>query len=121
MERKRARVFLGAGIVFAGALLVFLAIGWPKRAEPLPKARLADGRILQIEGVTFGTSHQIGFKSPLENVRPWLPAKLYDWLSPKYPHSEIRLDRSGLVVWVNAIDPTAGKHVDCQGIRMEMR
>jgi hypothetical protein len=120
MERRRARVLFGAGIALAGALVIFLMVGWPHGSKSLPNALLADGRILQVEGVTFGTYHRIGFKSPLENIRPWVPGKLYDWLSPRYPHSETRLDRPGLVVWVNATDPTTGKHVDCQGIRVEI-
>ena len=120
MQRRGTRVLFGAGIALAGTLIVLLILSRTNRAKELAKARLADGRILQIEGVTFGTNHQIGFKSPLETVRQWLPSRLYDWLSPKYPHSEVLLDRPGLVVWVNATDPVTGKHVDCQGIRMEI-
>ncbi len=121
MERRRARVLCGASIVLSGALIAFLTIGWPKQAKPLPKVRLADGRVLQVEGVTFGTNHYIGRKSLVENFRPWLPRKLDELLSPRYPHSEVTpLDRPGLVIWVNAVDPTTGNHVDCQAIRIEI-
>ncbi len=120
MERKLARIIFGAVVVPLMALLVLAALVLPGRSKPLPNAELADGRILQVEGVTFGTYHEMGFKSPVENVGPWLPRKLYALLTPKVPHSDVHLDHPGLVVWVNAINPATGKHVDCQGIRVEI-
>jgi len=86
----------------------------------LPKLTLADGRILQIEGVTHGTHHRIGRRSVLfERFGPWLPQTLRDWFAPRSPENTIDLDRPGLVVWVNALDPVSGTNVDCQGIRTE--
>jgi beta-lactamase regulating signal transducer with metallopeptidase domain len=79
----------------------------PLTGEPLAKGQLADGRILQVEGVTFGTNHQIGEESRVDGR-----------FSPRFFHSEIRLERPALVVWVNAINPATGKYVDCQGIRV---
>src|SRR5258707_9604261 len=110
-----------AGLV----LVVFIALAillWG--VPPLPKApiqlSLGDGRILQIEGVTYGTKHRIGQASFLfEHFRPWLPAKLRSILAPKRPESTIELERPALVVWVNAIDPLTGANVDCQGISTE--
>src|SRR6266699_3320799 len=101
MERKRATIIFGAVVVLLITLLVLAAIVLPGRSKPLPSAQLGDGRVLQVEGVTFGTYHQMGFKSLVENVGPWLPRKLYALLTPKVPHSEVHLDHPGLVVWVN--------------------
>ncbi|SPE53036.1 exported hypothetical protein [Verrucomicrobia bacterium] len=85
----------------------------------LASGRLADGRILQVEGLTFGTNHHIGRHSFAERFAPWLPPAVVRFFEPRYPYSQFTLDEPGLVVWVNAIDPVTGKHVDCQGIRME--
>src|SRR5271165_6453330 len=120
MERKRARIIFGAVVVLLMALAIFAALALSGQRKAFPKAQLADGRVLQVEGVTFGTSHQRGFKSLVENFGPWLPRKLSDLLTPKVPHSEIRLDLPALVVWVNAINPLTGKPVDCQRIRVEI-
>jgi len=120
MESKRAKIIIGAVVAFLIALLIFAALALPGRRKPIPKAQLTDGRILQVESVTFGTYHQMGFKSLVENVRPWLPRKIFDLLTPKFPYSEMHLDRPGLVVWVNAVDPVTGKYVDCQSIRVEV-
>jgi hypothetical protein len=86
---------------------------------PIASAQLADGRILQIEGVTFGTRHHIGKRSLVEPIEPWLPRQVVQLFAPQHRHSDITLDEPGLVVWVNAIDPVTRKYVDCQQIRME--
>jgi len=105
--------------VFA-LLLVAAAIALLMRSKPLPKALLADGRILQIEGITFGTNHQIGSGSRLQRFSAWLPQKVSQFFTPKYPRSQINLQSPALVVWVNAVDPATGQHVDCQSIRVEI-
>ena len=86
---------------------------------PVASAKLPDGRILQIEGVTFGTRHHIGKRSLVEPIQPWLPSQVAQLFAPRHPRSDITLNEPGLVVWVNAIDPATGKSVDCQSIRME--
>src|SRR2546426_2497365 len=87
----------------------------------LPKARLADGRVVQVEGVTFGTVHQIGSPSVVfEHFGPWLPQRLRPWLAPKRPQSSIVLEQPALVVWLTAIDPNTGKHVDLQDMRVDL-
>lgn len=106
-----------------------LAIGlglWALRApdpdKPLARVQLSDGRLLQIEGVSYGTNHVIGKHSAVvERFSPWLPAKVREFVTPKVPRSEIDLDRPKLVVWVNALDPKTGQQVDCQGIRVEFK
>jgi len=80
---------------------------------------LGDGRILHIEGVTFGTQHRMGSSSVLERFRPWLPGRLAAFFGMDRTAHTITLDRPGLVVWVNAISAVSGTNVDCQGIRME--
>jgi hypothetical protein len=89
-------------------------------AHPLVRLNLADGRILNVEGVTFGTKHVIGSRSLLvDNFGRCLPVKVRDWLTPKQPRSHIDVDTPSLVVWVNAVDRMTGRTVDCQGIRAE--
>ena len=80
---------------------------------------LGDGRILHIEGVTYGTQHRMGSSSVLERFRPWLPGRLAAFFGMDRTAHTITLDRPGLVVWVNASSAVSGTNVDCQGIRME--
>ena len=104
-------------LLLIGVVAWFTAI---QQSGPIATLTLADGRILQIEGVGYGTEHQIGRPSlVVRYFGPWLPQGVRRFLEPEYPESRIHLDRPGLVVWVNARDPFTGKHVDCQGIRAE--
>src|SRR5437660_5067071 len=108
---------LGVVLVISLTLGCLLLVAHPK--SPIQVA-LADGRILQIEGVTYGTRHRIGNKSMIaERLGPWLPWRLRAFVQPKVPEASIELDRAALVVWVNAIDPVTGTNIDCQGIRTE--
>ncbi len=109
-------LLLVLGLTLALTILVLTS----KASGPLARLALADGRILQVEGVTYGTLHRIGQKSILlDRFGPWLPQRLRSWLAPRTPDNTIELERPGLVVWVNAIDPATGTNVDCQGIRAE--
>src|SRR5882724_823171 len=124
VERKSSSVlakifwgFLGVALLLA---IAFIALVWTARPKPPLQLPLADGRILQIEGVTYGKKHSIGEPALLyEHFRPWLPNRLKQWLEPKHPRSTFTLDRPALVVWVNALDPKGGTNIDCQGIRTE--
>ncbi|MDB6122097.1 MAG: hypothetical protein JWQ71_1090 [Pedosphaera sp.] len=125
--KTRSRKLLKTGLWSVLIILVLLAATFGlTRAKPkelLAKAQLADGRTLQIEGVTYGTKHRMGnVSSTLVNrLYHWLPAKLVQRLEPKDPQSTIDgLPRPALVVWVNAVDSITGANVDCQGIRMEL-
>lgn len=101
-------------------VLAFLAVVWTAHPKPPLQLLLADGRILQIEGVTYGKKHSIGEPAVLyEHFRPWLPYKIKRWLEPKHPKSTITTDRPALVVWVNALDPKGGTNIDCQSLRAE--
>jgi hypothetical protein len=105
------------------ALLVavaFICLVWTARPKPPLQLPLADGRILQIEGVTYGKNHSIGEPALVyEHFRPWLPNTVKQWLEPKHPKSTITLDRPALVVWVNALEAKGGTNVDCQMLRAE--
>jgi hypothetical protein len=119
MRTKRLILFLSLTlVVIVGGIcgLRWLLSG-PR--GPIASAKLPDGRVLQVEAVTFGTRHRIGKRSLLEPIQPWLPRQIVQFFAPQHPRSEITLDEPGLVVWVNAIDPATGKYVDCQSIRME--
>jgi hypothetical protein len=109
----------GLGFLALAAVIYFLAVLSSRPGGPLASGKLPNGRILQIEGVTFGTYNQIGKRSLVESIAPWLPYRVVQLFEPKNPHQDITLEKPGLVVWVNAIDPKTHKHVDCQGLRME--
>ena len=106
-------------------LVGFGAVGvWysGKEARPLAEIELGDGRILQIEAVSFGTNHQAGVGSPfVEKFGAWMPARLREFLEPKVPKSTITRSTPVLVVWVTALDATFRTNVDCQGLRMELK
>ncbi len=121
MRKGLEKYLFGAAAVLLGALLVGLAVlGLSKPRGALATVPLADGRILQIEGVTFGVEHRMGAPTfVIERLGPWLPRGMDDLFWPKRPESKIHLERPGLVVWVNALDPIGGTNVDCQGIRVE--
>ncbi len=121
--RKRLKNYLfGAAAVLLGALIVGLVVlGLSKPRGAPVTVLLADGRMLQIEGVTFGTEHRMGAPAlVIDRLGPWLPSGLRDFFWPKRPESKIHLERPGLVVWVNALDPISVTNVDCQGIRVEL-
>jgi hypothetical protein len=108
-----------------GILLLLLLAGiacWISfQGEQPIQVAIADGRIIQIEGVTYGMKHRMGQPSVVLNrFQPWLPQRIYDWLKPKHPESTIELDRPALVIWINAVDPKTGTNVDCQRLRTEL-
>jgi hypothetical protein len=96
--------------------------GWISLRGKQPiQVAIADGRIIQIEGVTYGTKHRIGQPAVvLDRLHPWIPQRVYDWFKPKHPESKIDLDRPALVIWINALDPKTGTNVDCQRLRAEL-
>ena len=109
-------------VAFALVAVFWLLIKANPRG-PLAQMQLADGRTLQIEAITYGTHHHVGHRSIIaDRLSPWLPLRLRSRLATaalRSPESTIELERPGLVVWVNAINPATGTNVDCQGIRTE--
>src|SRR4051812_41958792 len=87
-KSRRRKLILWAGSIVAIimiALVFFLRSSLEPR-RPLAQLNLADGRILQIEGVTYGTKHRIGQSSILiDRFGQWMPNKLRTWLTPKVP------------------------------------
>jgi hypothetical protein len=109
--------FLGLALLLA---VGFIVLVWTARPKPPLQLPIADGRIFQIEGVSYGKKHAIGEPALIyEHFRPWLPNRLRQWLEPKHPKSTITTERPTLVVWVNALDPKGGTNIDCQGVRVE--
>ena len=90
--------------VIAAVVLIYGSI----RKQPAPPIEVAlnDGRILQIEGVTYGTHHKMGKGSE------WLDRMTKKW-SPKpkkllhldFFISTVDLPRPVIVIWANVIDP----------------
>jgi hypothetical protein len=121
MRAKGKSVFLLALVLIAAA--AFWATRPPVLQKPLAAAALGDGRILQLEGATYGTTHHIG--NPASEVgwrfSSWFSKPLLSHLMPKNPESVIdKLKSPALVVWVNAISAKGGTNVDCQMIRVEL-
>ena len=114
-KRAVARLLVVGGVLVVGVIAVVVL----SRPAPPQQLSLGDGRILLIEGVTYGTQHRMGGNSVLERFRPWLPGKFLAYLGMDRPTSTITLDRPGLVVWVNAISAVTPTNVDCQRIRVE--
>lgn len=102
----------------AGGLGI-LALVLLDRPKPPVQLALGDGRILQIEGVTYGTEHRMGRNSMLERFRPWLPGALISLFGIDRHENIITWERPCLVVWVNALNATGQTNVDCQAIRVE--
>ncbi len=117
---KPARIILGTlVIVFVAAAIVSFLVR-PKGPSITTSVKLADGRILQVEAVTYGTNHVCGESSFLiDRFGVLLPNALHKRLLPKQPRNTIEVDKPSLCVWVNAINSTNGNFVDCQGIRVE--
>ncbi len=108
-------------IVIAAAVALGLVAALSRKTPTsLATTRLSDGRIFQIEGVTYGTSHRIGGWSTVWLYRygSWLPQRVLQLFLPKIPNDDFETQQPSLVVWVNAIDPVTGKQIDCQGIRV---
>jgi len=114
-KRLLGLISLSIGVV----VLLLAGVLWVMRPAPPIQLNLGDGRILQIEAVTYGVQHQVGTDSLLKRIRPWLPASLVRYFSLDQRADKITSDYPGLVVWVNAIRAAGKTNVDCQGIRVE--
>ncbi len=104
------------------AILVVLAVvllAHAPQAQYLASVPLADGRILHIDGVTYGTEHRTGQHDYYHQLFYWLPLDLGRLFAPKKPEQTIRSAAPALVVWVEATDAVNGKSVDCQRVRVE--
>jgi hypothetical protein len=111
-----ALVLIGAGI--------FWAAYSAKTQKPLAAVPLGDGRILQVEAVTYGVNHHMGNYGSdnfLWRLTARLPGRLYERFASRNPEAKINgLEIPSLVVWVDAVSEAAGTNVDCQGIRVEL-
>jgi hypothetical protein len=119
--RGKPALFLTGSVLFL--LAGFAAFHFWRKPEVVARMNLGDGRILQIEAVTFGTQHSVGRDSiMLKRFGPWLPASVSTFLQPKVPRSHITmLDHPSLVVWVTAVEAVTGKSVDCQDVGLYFR
>ena len=116
----RKFVFISIGVLCLIGITTALCLVIFQRPKPPIQIKLSDGRILQIEGVTYGTHHRMGKKSPLvERFGQWLPNSVNKALGSEQIEDKIDLEHPALVVWVNALDAAGKTNVDCQGIRVE--
>ncbi len=102
---------------------IFLVVRLTNSQKPLAAIPLGDGRILQVEAVTYGVNHRIGTGNSdnlLLRIAAWVPG-LYQHFASRNPESKISgLESPALVVWVNAVNAVTGTNVDCQAIRVEL-
>jgi hypothetical protein len=80
----------------------------------LASVALADGTVLHIEKVSFGTQHRIGQRDYFGRFFYWLPPRLTQLFAPKRGESTLDLPDPALVVWVDATDAKTGKDLDAQ-------
>ncbi len=118
---RRWNITLGL-LAFASLVILLSAAGLSKAPRsPVAKAKIADGRVIQIEATAFGKSSAVGNRSlVLEYFGPWMPQQLVKFFQPKIPRSNIDFDEPVLIVWV--VQPrirSAERNVDCQAIRTE--
>ena len=119
--KRRVRIWVGVGIVLLLVLAVLPFQDARKKVALVAESDLGDGRIFQIEAVTFGTNHQVGFESAIvKRFGGLLPRKVRQFLEPSIPRSSIQRNEPVLVVWVNAIDATFRTNVDCQRVRLDL-
>ncbi len=116
--RIGVRLFLSAmAVALVGLILMIVRTRPP---GPVAEVQVADGRIIVVEAVTYGTNHVVGNGSLLvERLGPWMPKRLRDLLSPKVPRTSIATGPDTLVVWLNALDPNSRTNIDCQGLLVE--
>ncbi len=108
--------------VVPAAVVAACALLWVARrgqSGALASMALADGRILHIEKVAYGTRHRIGQRDYIGHFFYRLPRRLTQFFAPRRGESTMDLPDPRLVVWVDATDPKTGKDADCQGVRVE--
>src|SRR5436190_617728 len=120
MKGATRRAIWGGSLVLILSMALLVSRRISQSGKMLASVRTSDGRIFQIEAVTFGKAHQVGTQSILnERFGRWMPQKVRQLLEPERPRSRMHFEEPALVVWLTAIDPATGKHVDCQGVRLE--
>lgn len=121
--KKKSVCLAGLALVLIGAAIVWLA-QFARSQKPLATVPLGDGRILQVEAVTYGVNHHVGNGNSdnlFWRLTAWLPGGIFQRFASRNPSATITgLEIPSLVVWVNAINAATGTNVDCQGIRMEL-
>jgi hypothetical protein len=95
--------------------VAFLVLRWSNSLE----VEFADGRIIRVEAVTYGTSHVVGrsasWVGPLRKV---LPSRLATVLISSREQSRLETEIPSLVVWLHAFDPEKQIYLDSQGLQI---
>jgi hypothetical protein len=121
MTNRPLRTVVSVIFVAAVVLVICWQLFRPPGKSLVASLSLADGRIINIEGVAFGTNLTIGNRSiVVDNLGRWLSPRWRQFFQPRFPQSQITLDRPGLIVWLDAIDPLTRSNVDCQRLRVEL-
>src|SRR5579871_6653120 len=121
--RRKSIWLVGLTLLLIGASILWVAHS-VRSQKPLATVALGDGRILQVEAVTYGVNHHVGRGNSgnlFWRLVAWLPGGPFQQFASKNPEASINgLEIPSLVVWVNAVNAATGTNVDCQGIRVEL-
>jgi hypothetical protein len=103
-------------IVLVAAALAYLALWFGRGGQSgaVASAPLADGTVLHIEKVAYGTRHRIGQRDYFGQFFYWLPWRLTQFFAPKRGESTLDLPGPALVVWADVTDAKTGKDLDAQ-------
>lgn len=109
MNGRRRKLLLGGGFLFVLlALAGFLVAKQPAGGKP--SRTLADGRVITLEKVSYGLTHQWagGLK---ERVANWLPYRVGRLIGIRGGGGSISFGKPGMVLWVSCYDPAQRKYV----------
>lgn len=92
----------------ATVLLLFMgAVIWVfSRSTPVPQIILANGTVLRVEALTFGTNHVFTTESEWKRkLRARLPQMLRGMLGPEGYRNEFNQSDEELVIWISQYNP----------------
>lgn len=76
------------------------------RSTPVPQIVLANGTVLRVEALTYGTNHVFTTESEWKRrIRALLPQKLRGLLGPEAYRNELNQAEEELVIWISQYDP----------------
>src|SRR3954471_10702771 len=91
--KRSWRIVLPLGAAIAAILIGIAICRQTQKPQVLAQVDLADGRIIQVEAVTYGWKHKIGNESLLlKSFGPWLPQSVRELLEPKVLQSKWDLE-----------------------------
>ena len=116
MRCWKAVLWVAFGLILVG-VVVQTSLLLTSNSQPTVQVALGDGRILQIEKVTYRKHHQVGRGFALGRQWGWeLPPKVNKFLGLNSV-STMDLPNPAMVVWINCIDAISKTNVNCFGLQ----